>query len=294
MEAITDLTAVLADAQAKFDNAQYAAAMTAFEQVQDMQPDSVAAKLYIPACRFLSGDHTGERLAPAWEEIFPVFEQAVSQKDGALQAVRMARRVASVCTAAVYRNMSVQQISEYATLNRDVQFDGKADALEEVKNKLDAKEHVFDEIQRILLAADDQYRCILRVMHSFARTVSRSGCLEQADEELLASIFKYMASEADVIDECGLESEFSALELAEYGCRIPVRDEMADALEERNNLMRAALRSPAALERWDFFEPYAQAAGIHRQTLEKKARRQQRMEKLMFWKKKKRPGNPQA
>lgn len=292
MEVVKETADVLTEAEAKFDNAQYAAAMALFEEADRAQPDSAPAKLYLPACRFLTGVPSGDRLELAWGEMAPVLEQALSRDDtqSALRAIAAARRAVSVCTAALYRSLSVRQISEYAELNKNVQFDSSAYVLDEVKNKLDVKEHVFDEIQRILLEADDQCRCILRVMHDFSRMVSPCGCLAQADEALLVSLFKYMTSEADLIDECGLEAEFSLMDLAEFGCRIPIPEGMDSAAEERNNLIRSTLRSTAALERWDAFAPFAQAAGVSRQALEKKARREQRLEKLMFWKKGKHRG----
>lgn len=292
MENIRDSAAVFAEAEGKFDNGLYAAALTLFAEAEEMQPGALPPKLYLPACRLLTGVPSGDRLKQAWAEIAPLLEEAVSLPDpqDALAAVRTARRAVSVCTAAVYRILSSQQIAEYSALNRDVQFDNKAYVLDQVKSKLDSREHVFDEIQRILLEADDEYRCILRVMHDFSRIVSGCGCLGQADEALLAGIFRYMTSEADMIDACSLESEFSPLELAEYGCRIPVPEGMDSAAEERNKLLRSALKSTAVLERWDEFAPYARAAGISRETLEKKARREQLLQKLKFWKKRKPSG----
>ena len=278
---------ILAEAGNLFETRRYAAALSLYEQAAVLLPECLEAKLSIPACKFLTGVQSGNRLDELWLELKPMLEQELAREDvqTVLSSVQTFRHVISVCTASTYRSGNERQMLEYATLNQDVQIDKKAPIFDEVKQKLDKKEYVFDEIQRILLEADVHYRSILRIMFDFAQMVCAVSGQEQADEEYFLSILGYMTSAVELIDESALEKEFSLLQMAEYACTLKLDDQMQQAIEERNKLLRLALKGAAALEKWDFFAPYADMAGVQRSALEKKVRRQQQIEKLKFWKK---------
>ena len=62
---------------------------------------------------------------------------------------------------------------------------------------------------------------------------------------------------------------------------------MTEALEKRNALLELTLQGDDALKDWALFAPYAEKAGISRETLEKAQRKRKRIERLKFWKKKK-------
>jgi hypothetical protein len=278
---------ILEEARKLFDGRRYAGALTQYEQAAALIPECLEVRLSIPACRFLSGLQTGDRLDALWMELRPMLEEVIAGNDAnnVLSSIQEIRRVISICTAATYRSGNERQMLEYAALNQEVQIDKKAPIFDEVKQKLDQKEHVFDEIQRILLEADVHYRSILRVMFDFAQLVCTVPNQEQAEEEFFLNVFSYMTSAVELIDESALEKEFAPLQMAEYACHMTPSGQMQQAIDERNKLLQLTLKGSAALEKWDFFAPYAEAAGIERTTLEKKVRRQQQLEKLKFWKK---------
>ena len=278
---------ILAEAGKLFEARRYAGALALYEQAADLLPECLEVKLYVPACRFLAGVQSGDRLDALWGELQPIFAEVLAGSDvqTVLSSTQLVRHVVSVCTASTYRSGNERQMLEYAALNQDVQIDKNAPIFDEVKQKLDKKEYVFDEIQRILLEADVHYRSILRIMFDFAQMVCTVCGQDQADEEFFLNMFSYMTSAVELIDESALEKEFAPLQMAEYACRMMPQAHMERAIEERNKLLRLTLKGAAVLEKWDFFAPYAQAAGVQRAAVEKKVRRQQLMEKLKFWKK---------
>ena len=281
------LNQLLAEARKLFDGRRYAGALPYFEQAAALEPDYLEVKLCIPACRYLSGEQSGDRLELLWQELRPMLEQALASDDvkAVLTSVQEVRRVISICTASTYRTGNERQMIEYATLNQTVQIDKNAPVFDEVKQKLDKKEYVFDEIQRILLEADVHYRAILRVMFDFARLVCQTPGQDQAEEEFFVNVFSYMTSAAELIEESALDKEFSVIQMAEYACRMTPGAAMEQALQERSKLLQIAMKGPEALQKWDFFAPYAEAAGIQRAVLEKKERRRKQLDKLKFWKK---------
>ena len=281
------LNQLLEEARKLFDGRRYAGAQSQYEKAAALDPDSLEIKLCIPACRYLSGVQTGDRLELLWQELRPMLEQALTGSDvkKVIADVQEVRRVISICTASTYRTGNERQMIEYAALNQSVQIDKKAPIFDEVKQKLDKKEYVFDEIQRILLEADVHYRSILRVMFDFAEMVATVPGQKQAGEEFFVNIFSYMTSAAELIEESALDKEFSTIQMAEYACRMTPADTMEQAIEERNKMLKIALKGAEALQKWDFFAPYAQTAGIQRAALEKKERRRKQLEKLKFWKK---------
>lgn len=280
------LDQILAEARKLFEGRRYAGAQTQYELAATLDPESLEIRLSIPACKYLSGVQAGDRLELFWQEVRPMLVKALESDDvkAVLAAVQEARRVVSICTAATYRSGNERQMLEYAALNQSVQIDKSAPILDEVKQKLDKKEYVFDEIKRILLEADVHYRSILRIMFDFAQLVCCVPGQDQADEEFFVNIFSYMTSAAELIEESALDKEFSSLQMAEYACRMTPGAQMEQALEERNKLLKIALKGEEALEKWSFFAPYAEAAGVQRAAVEKKVRRRQMLEKLKFWK----------
>lgn len=280
------LDQLLAEARKLFEGRRYAGAQSKYEQAAALDPESIEIKLAIPACRYLSGVQEGQRLELFWQEVRPMLVQGLESEDpkAVLACVQETRRVVSICTAATYRSGNDRQMLEYAALNQSVQIDKQAPILDEVKQKLDKKEFVFDEIKRILLEADVHYRSILRIMFDFAQLIHQIPGQELAEEEFFLTIFSYMTSAAELIDESALDKEFSSLQMAEYACRMTPAAHMEQALEERNKLLKIALKGQEALDKWDFFAPYAAAAGVQRGALEKRERRRKQLEKLKFWK----------
>ena len=122
-------------------------------------------------------------------------------------------------------------------------------------------------------------------MREFSEIACRIPNQEQAEEEFFLQVLSYIQAAIDLQTECDLVKFFSALDLCEQACGLAIREDMTEALESRAKLLQTVLHGEAALERWDFFAPYAEAAGIARKTLEKQAKRAQMVEKLKFWKK---------
>lgn len=263
---------ILVQARAAFDATKYTTAADLFSQAAAELPTELEPKLYAAVCSFMAGERTAETLAPLWEQVKAMLLAEVqTQPPRCFQSAVQIKTAAAICTAAVYRSCNDHQMVEYAALNKEV--------------KLEQKEFIFNEIQRVLLEADEQYKVCLTVMREFAEIACRIPNQTLAEEEFFLQVLSYIQAAIDLQTECDLVKFFSALDLCELACGLAIREDMTDALESRGKLLQSVLHGEAALERWDFFAPYAEAAGIARKTLEKQAKRAQMAEKLKFWKK---------
>ena len=260
---------LLETARKAFDDRKYANAQEHFHNAAEAMPGVLEPVLYENVCYFMSGQRKRADLAQVWEKIRPLLEHALKGEDPFAAVVEIKKAVA-ICTASVYRSANNQQMVEYANLNKDV--------------KLEKKDFVFDEIRRILLEADEEYKVCLDVMRAFCGMVYDLPHQENAPESFFVAVLSYLKAAADLQNESNLEKYFPQLDLTAMACGLQIREDMADAIAIRNELLTLTLVGEPALARWEEFAPYAQAAGVHRDAIEKKVRRKQTLEKLKFWK----------
>lgn len=272
-EEIKTAQQVLEEARTAFQGTLYTNASTLFDKAAELAPGTLEAPMYAIICRFMAGQRFGAELAPVWENIRPLLEQALADARSpaeAFAAAEQAKQGLAVCTAAVYRSCNDRQKAEYANLNKDV--------------KLENKEYIFDEIRRVLLEADEEYKVCLKVMYEFSDLVSALPDQDQAPESFFLAVLSYLQTAVDLQNESNQEKLFPQLDLAAFGCRLGLRGDMAEAQTARNTLMKTVMAGQEALDRWEEFAPYAEAAGVSRQSIEKKVHRTQFLEKLKFWK----------
>ena len=259
---------LMEEAVAAFEKTNYTKAGGLFLEAVALKPEATESSVYALVCPFMSGDRTAERLAPLWEQMKEKLAAALEAGDFA--AAVTVKKLMANCTAAVYRNCNDHQMVEYAMLNKDV--------------KLEKKEFIFDEIRRVLLEADEQYKICLLVMREFGQMACDAAGQEKAEDEFFLQTLNYIQAAVDLQNEAGLTKEFSALDLAQKACTLSIREDMDLALEARNKLLQTVLHGEPALERWETLGQYAEAAGVTRKSLEKEAKVAALKEKLKFWK----------
>ena len=264
---------VLEEARVAYRGTLYTNASTLFAQAAAMEPGNLEAEMYAVICPFLAGQRLGEELNPLWEKIRPLLEKALAAAQTPEEAFAVAEQVKqglAICTTAVYRSCNDRQKLEYAELNKEV--------------KLENKEFIFDEIRRILLAADEEYKVCLKIMYEFTDTVSQLPHQEKAPESFFLAVLGYIQMAVDLQNESNQEKLFPQLNLAAFACRLQLADGMKEAQAARNVLMQTVMVGQEALDRWDEFAPFAEAAGVTRNAIEKKVKRAAFLEKLKFWK----------
>ena len=273
MEETKNLEQILAEAREAFEKCLYTKAAGLFEEAAALSPENTEAPVFADACHFLAGEQIGQNLLPVWEKTRLILERVIREApaEEVFAYAQLIKRIMSICTAAVYRSSNDRQKVEYAALNKEV--------------KLENKEFIFDEIRRVLLEADEEYKAVLKIMYEYAQLVYQLPHQELAEESFFVNVIGYMQMAVDLQQESGLQEPFAGVELAEFACRMKIGEGMTEALNLRNTLLKATLQGADALEKWDFFGPYAEAAGISRLSLEKRLQRKAFLEKLKFWKK---------
>lgn len=264
---------ILEEARAAYQGTLYTSASTLFAQAAQMEPGNLEASMYAVICPFLAGQRLGAELDPLWEKLCPMLENALASAQSPEEAFAVAeqfKQALAICTTAVYRSCNDRQKLEYAELNKEV--------------KLENKEFIFDEIRRILLEADEEYKVCLKIMYEFSDRASKLPHLEKAPESFFLAVLSYIQTAVDLQNESNQEKLFPQLDLAAFGCRLPLGDGMSEAQAVRNTLMQTVMVGQAALDRWDEFAPFAEAAGVSRKAIDKKVKRAAFLEKLKFWK----------
>lgn len=273
-EETKNIQQLLEEARAAFNGTKYTIASALFERAAALEPENLEAPMYAAVSRFMAGERYGAELMPVWEQIKVLLERVIQQETDPVKVFAAAEQVKlalDICTVAVYRSCNDRQKAEYANLNKDV--------------KLENKEYIFDEIRRVLLEADEEYKVCLHVMYQYAQLACALPNQEQAPESFFQAVLHDIQMAVDLQNECGQENLFPQLDLAAFACSLKLREDMKDAMAARNVLMQTVMVGEAALQRWDLFAPYAQAAGITRESIEKQVKRAQFFEKLKFWKK---------
>ncbi len=255
------------EALALFSQKEYARALPLFDRLA--RAGDKRAQLYQACCRFLIAQPgTPDLLRKTWDAVRPLLEQGVEGEDPFLFAEET-RRALALCTTALYRACNDRQMVEFTLLKKDVSFENK--------------EYVLSEFQRLLNAADEDYRAVLTVIYEYAAyAMALPG---ERDKAFSLGLLQYMRAAVSLQAEIGLSEEFDPLILAKYACHLILDPEMEEAAKERNRLLADALKTPDALKDWDLFAPFAEEAGVSREALEKQARKRERREKLKFWKK---------
>lgn len=271
-EEIKNAQQLLEEARAAFQGTRYTNASVLFDQAAALDAENLEAPMYAVVCRFLAGECSGTQLMPVWEQIRVLLENVIARGSAAeaFTAAEEVKKALSICTAAVYRSCNERQKAEYANLNKDV--------------KLENKEYIFDEIRRVLLEADEEYKVCLKVMYDYARLVSALPGQEEAPESFFVAVLSYIQMAADLQQECNQEKLFSPLDLGRFACALKLGEEMNEALPIRNAILQTILQGEEALRHWDEFAPYAAKAGILREKVERKVKWRQFLEKLKFWK----------
>lgn len=250
------MSETLSQAVQLFQSGDYADALSQLERL----PDSPRREIYRLAAAGLSVDPVkGPALEACWKGLQPILEA-----DPQPALLEEARQVLSVFANTVFRNCNSWQSLEYAKLQADVE--------------LDKKEYLFREFQRILLLADEEYRSILRVLYGYAALADARGP-KAGNQAFVDGALKNMLQVAQLQFQIGLQEEFDPLILAEYACSLELTEEQ-DAV--RRELLDTALTGQKALDRWEFFAPYANPT--KKKALEKEIRKANLSEKLQFWK----------
>lgn len=267
---------LLIDARSAFQSTRYTNASVLFAQAAEALPGNLEAPMYAVVSKFMAGERLGAELSPVWEQVKAMLEKIIAEKTPAevFAAAEEVKQAMAICTVAVYRSCNDRQKMEYDALNKDV--------------KLENRDYIFDEIRRVLLEADEEYKACLQVIYAYAQLVCKLPDQEQAPESFFLAVLSYVQMAVDLQNESGLTKLFPQLDLGEFACGLELGEGMNDALAARNKLMQTVLEGEEALARWEFFAPYAQMAGVTRASVEKKVKRAQLLEKLKFWKKLKR------
>ena len=264
---------ILEEARAAYQGARFTNASRLFAQAAEMEPGNLEANMYAVICPFLAGQRLGQELDPLWEKLRPMLEgslAAAQTPETAFAVAEVAKQALAICTTAVYRSCNDRQKVEYAELNNLV--------------KLENKEFIFDEIRRILLAADEEYKVCLKLMYEFTDLASQLPHQEKAPESFFLAVLSYIQTAVDLQNESNQEKLFSQLNLAAFACRLSLGEGMTEAQAARNTLMQTVMVGQEALDRWDEFAPFAEAAGVTRKAIEKKVKMAAFLEKLKFWK----------
>lgn len=263
---------VLGEARTAFQGTRYTSASDLFAEAAVLEPGNLEASMYAVVSRFMAGERHGAELMPVWEQIKPMLEAVIARGPAAavFQAAEEVKQALAICTAAVYRSCNDRQKAEYANLNKDV--------------KLENKEFIFDEIRRVLLEADEEYKVCLWVMRGYAELVCKLPDQSQAPESFFLAVLSYIRMAVDLQNESNLEKLFPQLDLAACACALELGEGMREALAARNELMKIVMVGQEAMDRWAQFQPYAEAAGVTYAAIERKVKRGQFLEKLKFWK----------
>ncbi len=218
---------------------------------------------------------TREGLADTWQSIKTLLLQQQESSDNAafLAFAQTAQELLTLCATSLYRACNDRLKLEYAMLQKDVSFE--------------KKEYVIDRMRELLLGADVDFTAILEVLEDCAATIAQTEDLSGASEDFFLGYLRVLQNAAQIAEDNCLLERFPPVRLARRACSLPLRDNMAEALEKRNALLELTLQGDDALKDWAFFAPYAESAGISRETLEKAQRKRKRIERLKFWKKKK-------
>ena len=272
-EEIKTAQQILDEARAAFQGTLYTSASALFDQAALLLPGCLEAPMYAVISRFMAGQRMGHELVPVWENLRPLLERALAAAQSPAEAFAIAEQAKqglAICTAGVYRSCNDRQKAEYAELNKEV--------------KLENKEFIFDEIRRILLEADEEYKVCLKVMYEFSEIASALPHQDQAPESFFLAVLSYVQAAVDLQNESNQEKLFPQLNLAAFACRLKLGEDMNEAKAARNELMKTVMVGQAALDRWEEFAPYAEAAGVTYKVIDKKVKRAQFLEKLKFWK----------
>lgn len=217
---------------------------------------------------------TREGLAETWQSIKTLLLQQQESSDNAafLAFARTAQELLTLCATSLYRACNDRLKLEYAMLQKDVSFE--------------KKEYVIDRMRELLLGADVDFGAILRILDEYSAIIAQEE-LSGASEAFFLGYLRLLQNAAQIAEDNSLLEQFPPLRLARLSCRLPLREDMTEALEKRKELLELTLQGDEALKDWSFFAPYAESAGISRETLEKAQRKRKRIERLKFWKKKK-------
>ena len=109
--------------------------------------------------------------------------------------------------------------------------------------------------------------------------------LPDEDREIFYRFYDLSQTAAQIAEDNGLLAQYPHIRVARRACRLPIDAEMEDALTKRKELLELTLQGDEVLEDWAFFAPYAEQAGISRETLLKAQKKRRRIERLKFWKK---------
>lgn len=241
----------------KFNAGAYAEAAALLEA----DSTSLEARLLLPAARAMAEETVNAAaLCAAWEQVKPVLEAGVSH-DQAEQA----RAWMAVVANTVYTRCNDWQKVEYGALQKDVSFE--------------RKEYVLKEFQRILLAADVEYRGVLTFLYGYAAIAA--GMEAGAPVEFRRGALKNLYQACELQFEIGLQDEFDPLLLAGYACAMDLTG-IEDGEEQRRELLDNALHGEKALARFEEFAKYAPEG--KRKELEKEVKKARFLERIQFWK----------
>ena len=250
-------------AMEKWKEGAYDCAAREFEDLLSENPDNPRIRLYCLVSRGLSADAvTGVALADTWEQSAELLKQNPDH-----EFWEEARQLFSVYANAVYIRCNDWQKLEYALLQKDVSFE--------------KKELVLKEFQKILLKADVEYKAVLTVYYGYASLLSGHFTERDAPAAFVEGALKTMTDAAKLQGEIGLEEDYNPLDLAQYACRLPISQDMADAWDMRRLLLDLCLHGEQALNRWAEFAPYANPEKQKELTAE--VNRLRRRAKLKFW-----------
>lgn len=217
---------------------------------------------------------TREGLEETWQSFKTLLlQQRASADDAAfLSFAQTVQELLTLCATTLYRTCNDRLKLEYALLQKDVSFE--------------KKEYVIDRMRELLLGADVDFGAILQILDEYSAIIAQEE-LSGASEAFFLGYLRLLQNAAQIAEDNSLLEQFPPLRLARLSCRLPLREDMTEALEKRKELLELTLRGDEALKDWSFFAPYAESAGISRETLEKAQRKRKRIERLKFWKKKK-------
>ena len=247
----------------KFEDGDYAGTVQELESLGAGTSENPRLRLYYLVSQGLSEKPAkGEGLARVWEQVLGMLKETADY--GLLEE---ARRIMMVYANAVYCNCNDWQKLEYALLQKDVCFENK--------------EKLLKEFQRVLLAADEEYKAVLGVVYDYARLAAEKSISEDVPPEFLEGTLKSMVMAAELQAEVGLEEVFEPIELGRQACRLQLQKEMAEAWEMRQELLNVCLHGEKALTEWETFALYA--APEKKAELETEVKKLRRREKLKSW-----------
>ena len=254
------LPSALDDGRTCLAQGDYHAAAEIFSRLQEQHP---YALYYVWATTQLQHSPSGEELLACWDQVKEHF-LTVPDSEAQLYAL-CAQDAIRLLAFKVYRDCNENQLKQYTLLNKDVSFE--------------KKEQVLSSLQKILLEADRQYSAIFHVLFSLPQVILERIGNRDIEPTLLRALFENANTAAELCQEVSLPADLDLLELAAQLCALPLPDD-SELTELRNSIVRLALSDPAALERWDFWAEFAQAAGVDRSALEKKGKKLARKAKI--------------